>query len=304
MEDVHMKFVLTPRESTDSLELVLEEASIAITPPMNFFIENARPFKFDITVNVTMYKLEDPAWIIYPSFKKKGGEPSELCQTADDIQQKLERDCTKVKEWVEMYNKMASNWIIKSIDQVIFDCSQVEIARGGAGKVSLPIEIENSRCVINFEMDGNQCFLYAILIALHHKNLHNPERTKQYEKYVKDFDISKITFPVNSMQIQTFEKSNPNISVFAHAFHNKGPECTYRTNFSGRRDTVHLFCHMNHWLPITNLSAFYKYGRKHFTSATKCLKSFYHHEQYDPHVAKCTGINLVQNEIIPDPPIV
>ena len=103
------------------------------------------------------------------------------------------------------------------------------------------------------------------------------------------------------MQIQKFEKSNPNISVFAHAFGDKGPECIYKTSFSGRRDTVHLLCHMHHWIPITNLSAFYRQDRNKFYKCVKCLKSYFHPQQYEQHIAKCTGINQVQNERIPEP---
>ena len=106
------------------------------------------------------------------------------------------------------------------------------------------------------------------------------------------------------MQIQKFEKANPTISVFAHQWtaHNH-PECVYRTSFSGREHSVHLFCHQDHWLPITRLNAFYRQGRKDFHKCIKCLKSYYHKNLFEAHVLKCTGIQKTQNESIPNPPI-
>src|SRR5207244_3165628 len=96
---------------------------------------------------------------------------------------------------------------------------------------------------------------------------------RQYAKYYNDFDLSKIVFPMCSMQIQIFEKCNKNISVFAHRYGKKGPECIYRTSFGGRPQIAHLFNHMNHWLPITNLTAFYRQTRSKFFKCHKCLKS-------------------------------
>ena len=123
-------------------------------------------------------------------------------------------------------------------------------------------KIANSQCVINFEVRNSQdCFIYAIMIALHHTEFIHKERIQQYAKYYNDFDLSKIVFPVCSMQIQKFEHCNKNISVFTHTYSNKGPECIYRTSFSERPQFVHIFNHQNHWLPITNLTAFYRQGR-------------------------------------------
>ena len=136
-----------------------------------------------------------------------------------------------IKDWVDMYNQMASNWILRSVDQILFDCSEVRLTQGGAGKVDLPSKIRDSRCIINFEMEGEKCFLTAILIALHHNEFANPYRTAQYQKYVQDFDTSKIQFPVCAAQIQVFEKCNPNISVFAHEWDDKkGPQFICKTS--------------------------------------------------------------------------
>ena len=134
------------------MELVLGEACDTIIPALHNFIAQEKPFKLDMQALVTLYKLTDPTYIIQVLFKKPNGEHTELCQTYLDISEKLERDRIHIKSWVEKYNEMASNWILKSVDQITFDCSEVNFVRGGAGKVCLPIEIANSRCVINFEV--------------------------------------------------------------------------------------------------------------------------------------------------------
>ena len=124
-------------------------------------------------------------------------------------------------------------------------------------------------------------------MAIHHKQIDvHANRPSNYKAIVKTYDVSTITFPVNSMQIQKFEKANPTISVFAHHWTSDGPECVYRTSFSGREHVAHLFCHQEHWLPITKLTAFYRQGRKNYYKCVKCLKSYYHKNHYDSSYTK------------------
>src|SRR5437773_8754327 len=112
------------------------------------------------------------------------GIPTELCQTEQDVDDKLVKDSTMLKTTVEMYNRLGSNWILQPVDQITFDCSEVRLSLGGAaGKPSLPEKIMEARCVINFDIvDDNKCFLHAILVALHHKEFQNPHRIPQYQK--------------------------------------------------------------------------------------------------------------------------
>ena len=98
---------------------------------MNNFIDHEKPFKMDIQVLVTFYKLGEPETQIQPLFKKPNKEPSEVCESHQDISEKLERDIGKIQVWVEMFNEMASNWILKSVDQVTYDCSQINFVNLG-----------------------------------------------------------------------------------------------------------------------------------------------------------------------------
>ena len=87
-------------------------------------------------------------------------------------------------------------------------------------------------------------------------------------QYIDEFDFTTITFPVNSIEIQKFEKANPTISIFAHYFVKNVPMCAYRSSIPGREKCVHLLHHDDHWIPITNLQAFYRENAKaHFLNA-------------------------------------
>src|SRR3977135_3125471 len=221
LQNTHYTIILTPDEMRNDIEQVMGEAFDTVIPILNNFIEHDKPFKMDFQVLATFYKLSDPEITCNPLFKKGKGEPSEMCQTYQDIYDKLERDITKFKTWVEMFNEYASNWILQSIDQIKFICSEINLVRGGAGKVVLPPVIARSRCIINFEvLDSQDCFIYAILIALHHKEFENPARIIQYRQYMKDFDLSTITpskYKNLKRRIQTLEFLHMNTQTKAQA---------------------------------------------------------------------------------------
>ena len=301
----HAQFILSPKELSDSLEYVFAEADQLMKPTFYNFLDKYKPFKMNITLHCTMHKLREPTYIIHNTFTKPNGEATPTFQTSGDVDYIMEKQFNDLTAWVEKFNQMASNWVLQSIDKLVFDCSEINYVKGGAGKCTLPTPIEFSRAVINFELkNSEECFVYAVAMAIHHKQITHSNRPSQYKDFVKQFDVSTITFPVNSMQIQKFEKANPTISVFAHHWTEYGqPECVYRTSFSGREHSVHLFCHQEHWLPITSLSAFYRQGRHKYFKCVKCLKSYYSQKEYEDHIKKCTGLRRTQNESIPNPPI-
>src|SRR3977135_1165598 len=113
------------------------------------------------------------------------------------------------------YTDKASNWILRTLDQIHINLHEINLLEGGVGSIVLPSSIKFSKCVINFDIGTNsqRCFTFAVLVALHYREFSRPERLHQYMQYIDEFDFRTITFPVNSIETQKFEKTNPTISV-------------------------------------------------------------------------------------------
>lgn len=60
--------------------------------------------------------------------------------------------------------------------------------------------------------EGQQCFMWSILAALH-PAAHHAERVSHYESFVEELNFTGINFPMTVDQIPKFEKLNPHISV-------------------------------------------------------------------------------------------
>src|SRR5213596_421477 len=129
----------------------------------------------------------------------------------------------------------------------------------------------------------------------------HPERCSNYVKYNNEFDFSQLNYPVHVKEIVNFEKLNKNVSVLAHLLRKNMSECLYKTNFPNREFIVHLFLYNNHWMPITNLSSFYREERQtRFYKCERCLKSFYDIKQrYESHLNVCAWKTTCQHETIP-----
>ena len=146
--------------------------------------------------------------------------------------------------------------------------------------------------------------MYAILAAKHSHEFNNPARLDQYRQHVREFDFSTITYPVNAMQIQNFEKVNNLVAVWAHYLVKDTPKLLYKSNFANRPETLHIFYHENHWMPVVNLNALYKNKRVgSFYKCVKCFKSFYDNKLYTAHSATCDGSKITQNETVPEPAV-
>src|SRR5204863_4255171 len=78
MQGAHILYILTTREPSNALELLLSEACDVVRAPMICFIQNSKPFKLDVSTWVTMYKLTEPEKPIRKLFQKPFGVTTEL----------------------------------------------------------------------------------------------------------------------------------------------------------------------------------------------------------------------------------
>ena len=62
--------------------------------------------------------------------------------------------------------------------------------------IPLPNSIKNKKACINVKNDDNKSFMWSIILGLHKPDTHTDRITK-YVNYVKNYDWSMLTFPIN-----------------------------------------------------------------------------------------------------------
>ena len=90
-----------------------------------------------------------------------------------------------------------------------------------AGAFPLDRTLVNKQAVVNIDVDGNQCFRYAVLCALHYNDIHkHHHRVSKYREYLHELNMNNIDEPVEICDIVKFEEQNPKIKVDVHYWNN------------------------------------------------------------------------------------
>ena len=62
--------------------------------------------------------------------------------------------------------------------------------------IKFPEQLKNKRATINPKNDDDNCFQYAITVALNHQNIENhPERVSSTEPFINQYNWKYIDFP-------------------------------------------------------------------------------------------------------------
>jgi len=82
----------------------------------------------------------------------------------------------------------------------------------GSTYIPTPQWLANKHAVINVKNKDNRCFVWAILSAMH-PGAHNSDRISSYQKYEKEVNTTRLTFPLDVRDVPKFEALSPTISV-------------------------------------------------------------------------------------------
>src|SRR6266853_4920963 len=163
-----INYVFVPREKTDALNTVLDEFKIIATLYLESHMIDV-PFKLAVSLKATFYMLGEPSETIQPYFNMRSERSLTLIMTMHDVHKTLNAEVSAVVGWVEMYNARASNWILKSVDQLELACHKANVVGGAGHSVKLPPRIACSHSVINIQnTPTNECFKIAMSACIHH----------------------------------------------------------------------------------------------------------------------------------------
>ena len=124
---------------------------------------------------------------------------------------------------------------IKGIDLKIYD---YDVIAGGT-YIELPKKIKNKRACITVHNKDSMCFKWAILSALHHKDIYaDYDRVTNYRQYANELNEEGLQYPVKfenkSMMLQ-FEDNNK-LLITVLGLDDDNHVIVYRSHRYARRD--------------------------------------------------------------------
>ena len=85
--------------------------------------------------------------------------------------------------------------------------------RGGSDIYS-PKWLKNKKATINPENNDNNCFQYALTVALNHKQIKShPERISEIKPLINQYDWKEVDFPMHSKDWIKLESNNKTIAL-------------------------------------------------------------------------------------------
>ena len=120
----------------------------------------------------------------------------------------LQRYHEKLKE-----SMRGSDFIFDSIDLLYYDLHKISLNRGGS-YIDSPKWLKDKKATINPKNNGDNCFQYAITVALDYQNINNhPERISNIKSFINKYNWKEISFPSPQKDWRKFESNNKTIAL-------------------------------------------------------------------------------------------
>lgn len=119
----------------------------------------------------------------------------------------IDRAFIKILKGIENFVKNGSGWVLKQISFIDVHIGDYRVIRGGCGHISLPKKLKNKKCLINIQCSDQKCFIYCITACLYPCRV-NQNKVYKYKKFLKNFNLNGIKFPMTLNKISKFEKLN------------------------------------------------------------------------------------------------
>ena len=267
------EYKLTPKEPMSSEKECLDQSEPGLASALSSLAGQDIPVKWSYHMEVEFRRSNPDGDLIY---KKAMFTSEDQAQDNVDIGrlgELIARVRSGIVSKIDKYAKDGSGWILNSVNNITFQFFRVILRRGGAAVV-LPDNLKNKQCIIN--LDTNSCFKWAVISALHHKDVTHCNRVTEYSQWEDEF-IFPINPISNAADVVEFVKTNK-LPVYTHIWGKGMPECTYRPprSLAINKSRVHLLLYKSHWMAITNLSRLYRTSTKAYFQMCDCCLSTFH----------------------------
>jgi len=168
--------------------------------------------KVKIILECVMYK---PTGIITTAFSSN----IETILESTNVDELYDVMIKRIKENLSTFNSRGSGWTFKSIVKMGIHIDKYKPLKGSS-YIDLPRVIKDKKAIINPKNKDNECFRWAVLMALYPSKIH-ANRISNYTGHINKLSWEGMEFPATPKSIEAFEKVNPDIGVTVFAWNGK-----------------------------------------------------------------------------------
>ena len=111
--------------------------------------------------------------------------------------------------------RRGNDFATDSVDLLYYHLNKTSLGRKGRSYIDCPKWLKNKKATINPKNNDNNCFQYATIAALNHKQIKNhPERISNLKPFIDQYDWKGINFPPKQEEDwKKFESDRKTISL-------------------------------------------------------------------------------------------
>ena len=106
-----------------------------------------------------------------------------------------------------------SEFVFNNVDVLFYHIQKISLNRGGS-HVDSPKWLKNKKTTINPKNNDDNCFQYALTVALNYQNIKkDPQRISQIKLFINPDDWKGIDFPSHLKDWKKLEQNNKSIAL-------------------------------------------------------------------------------------------
>ena len=181
-------------------------------------------------------------------------------ETDDIINERFKSFLRRYQEGLEKLMK-GSDFVFDSADLLYYHLLKISLKRGKS-YIDSPEWLKNKKAAINPQNKDNECFKYAITVALNYQNIvNNPQRISKIKPFISPYECKNINFPVNLKGCKKFERDNKTIAlnILFILYNTKQIRLAYKSKYNYKRDNQVILLMITggekrHYLAVKSLS--------------------------------------------------
>jgi hypothetical protein len=181
---------------------------------------------------------------------------------------------------IQDFKLEGSNWEIDNIMRLDIRVGKY-VTQYGSCFTDLPKNLKNKKALINIRNNDDKCFLWCCISKLYPtKKTWQQTNIKFYKKYLGNFNLKGIEFPLDINKVEKFEKMNShlNLKINVYGFNNidrKSEVFPIRISRIQAKNQIDLLLYNDHFFLIKNFNRLLgASGKKYHHFCNNCLQGF------------------------------
>ena len=176
-----------------------------------------------------------------------------------------------------------SEFIFDSVDLLYHNLKELSLNRKGSSYIDSPKWLKNKKATINPKNNDNNCFQYALTVALNYQNIKKVlQKISKFKPFIDQYNWKEIDFPSHSKDWKKFEQNNKTIALnILFVPHNTEKiRLAYKSKHNFKRENQVILLMITdgkkwHCLAVKSLSALLRGITSNHNGDFYCVKCFH-----------------------------